>query len=176
MKVLTGLAIGAFALSAITATAPAIADGHGNKLMKQVEAKVSNKAHAGAIAKRRMAMRAVGGNMKTIAGYLKANKGGPADVAKSAMAISNISKAVPGLFPAGSGMARYPAVTGAKPEIFSDSAGFKKAAMMMASAAANLAKVASAPNAGKKEIGMAFGALGKSCGSCHKVYRQKLKK
>ena len=73
-------------------------------------------------------------------------------------------------------MARYPAVTGAKPEIFSDSAGFEKASMMMASAAADLAKAASAPNAVKKEIGMAFGALGKSCGSCHKVYRQKLKK
>lgn len=176
MKVLTGLAIGAFALSAVSATTPALADGHGNKLMKQVEAKVENKAHADVITKRRMAMRAVGGNMKTIAGYLKANKGGPADVAKSAMAISNIAVAVPGLFPGGTGMARYPAVTGAKAEIFSDAEGFKKASMAMASAAANLAKAASAPNAGKKEIGMAFGALGKSCGSCHKVYRQKLKK
>lgn len=176
MKTLTGFAIAAFALTAVSATTPALADGHGNKLMKQIEMKVQNKAHAGVIAKRRMAMRAIGGNMKTIAGYLKANKGGPADVAKSAMAISNIAKVLPGLFPTGTGMARYPAVTGAKPAIFSDSAGFKKAAMVTASAAANLAKVASAPNAGKKEIGMAFGAVGKSCGSCHKVYRQKLKK
>lgn len=176
MKALTGLVIGAFALTAVSATTPALADGHGKKLMKQIEMKVKNKKHAGVIAKRRSAMRAVGGNMKRIAGYLKANKGTPKDVAKSAMTISNIAKAVPGLFPAGTGMARYPGVTGAKPVIFSDSAGFKKAAMMMASAAANLAKVASAPNAGKKEIGMAFGAVGKSCGSCHKVYRQKLKK
>ena len=173
MKTLTGLTIAVFALSAAT---PALADGHGNKLMKQIEMKVQNKAHAGAIAKRRMVMRAIVSNMKTIAGYLRANKGGPADVAKSAMAISNISKVVSELFPTGTGMARYPAVTGAKPAIFSDSAGFKKAAMTTASAAANLAKVASAPNAGKKEIGMAFGAVGKSCGSCHKVYRQKLKK
>lgn len=176
MKTLTGLAIAAFALTAVSATTPALADGHGNKLMKEVMAKVDNKAHADAIAKRRMAMRAIGGNMKTIAGYLKANKGGPADVAKSATTIANIAEVAPGLFPAGTGMARYPAVTGAKPEIFSDSEGFKKAAMVMASAAANLAKAASAPNAGKKEIGMAFGALGKSCGSCHKVYRQKLRK
>lgn len=176
MKALTGLAIGAFALTAVSATTPVLADGHGHKLMKEVEMKVSDKAHAGAIAKRRMAMRAVGGNMKTIAGYLKANKGTPADVAKSATTISNIAKVVPGLFPAGTGMARYPGVTGAKPEVFSDAEGFKKASMMMATAAANLAKVASAPNAGKKEIGMAMGALGKSCGSCHKVYRQKLKK
>jgi cytochrome c556 len=176
MKTLTGLAIAAFALTAVSATTPALADGHGNKLMKQIEIKVQNKAHAGVIAKRRMAMRAIVSDMKTIAGYLKANKGGPADVAKSAMAISNISKVVSELFPTGTGMARYPAVTGAKPAIFSDNVGFKKAAMTTASAAENLAKVASAPNAGKKEIGMAFGAVGKSCGSCHKVYRQKLKK
>lgn len=176
MKALTGLVIGAFALTALTTTTPALADGHGHKLMEQVEMKVENKAHAGAIAKRRMAMRAIGGNMKTIGGYLKANKGTPADVAKSATAIANIAKVVPGLFPAGTGLTRYPAVTGAKPEIFADSAGFKKASMMMASAAENLAKVAAAPNVGKKEIGMAFGGLVKSCGSCHKVYRKKLKK
>tara|TARA_R110002072_G_scaffold16806_11_gene65074 strand:- start:515 stop:1447 length:933 start_codon:yes stop_codon:yes gene_type:complete len=176
MKALTVLAFGGFALAAASVTTPAIADNHGNKLMKEVEMKVDNKAHATAIAKRRAAMRAVSGNMKTIAGYLKANKGGPADVAKSATMIANIAKVAPDLFPAGTGMARYPAVTGAKPEVFSDNDGFKKASMAMASAAANLAKAASAPNAGKKEIGMAFGALGKSCGSCHKVYRQKLKK
>jgi cytochrome c556 len=176
MKALTGLVIGAFALTALSTTTPALADGHGHKLMEQVEMKVENKAHAGAIAKRRMAMRAIGGNMKTIGGYLKANKGTPADVAKSATAIANIAKVAPELFPAGTGLTRYPAVTGAKPEIFADSAGFKKASMMMASAAQNLAKVAAAPNVGKKEIGMAFGGLGKSCGSCHKVYRKKLKK
>lgn len=174
MKALTGLVIGAFALTALSTSTPAFADNHGNKLMEEVEAKVENKAHAGAIAKRRMAMRAIGGNMKTIGGYLKASEGGPADVAKSATAIANIAKVAPDLFPAGTGLARYPAVTGAKPEVFSDSDGFKKAAMTMASAAENLAKVAAEPNVGKKEIGMAFGELGKSCGSCHKVYRQKL--
>ena len=176
MKALTGLVIGAFALTAVSATTPALADGHGKKLMKQIEMKVKDKKHAGAIVKRRSAMRALSGNMKKIAGYLKANKGTPKDVAKSAMAISNIVKVVPGLFPGGTGMARYPGVTGAKPALFSDRDGLKKAAMTTASAAANLAKVASAPNAGKKEIGMAMGALGKSCGSCHKAYRQKLKK
>jgi cytochrome c556 len=144
--------------------------------MEQVEMKVENKAHAGAIAKRRMAMRAISGNMKTIGGYLKVNKGTPADVAKSATAIANIAKVVPGLFSAGTDLTRYPAVTGAKPEIFADSVGFKKASIMMVSAAQNLAKVAAAPNVGKKQIGMAVGGLGKSCGSCHKVHRKKLKK
>lgn len=176
MKALTGLVIGAFALTALSATAPVMADGHGNKLMKSIEMKVKDKTHAGVITKRRSAMRAAGGNMKKIGGYLKANKGTPKDVAKAAMTIANVAKALPRLFPAGTGMARYPGVTGAKPAIFSDREGFNKAAMAMASAAANMIKVASAPNAGKKQIGMAMGRLGKSCGSCHKVYRQKLKK
>jgi len=177
MKALTGLVIGAFALTALSATTPALADGHGNKLMKSIEMKVKNKKHAAVIAKRRMAMRALGGNMKRIAGYLKANKGGPKDVAAAAGRIANIANAMPGLFPAGTGMARYPGVTGAKPAIFEDSAGFKKAAMTLASLANGLAKAASAPGAGKAQIGKAFGPVGKmGCGGCHKNYRQKLKK
>jgi cytochrome c556 len=177
MKVLTGLVIGTFAMTAVSVTTPALADGHGNKLMKQIEMKVKNAKHASVIAKRRMAMRALGGNMKRIAGYLKANKGGPGDVADAAKRIANIANATPGLFPAGTGMARYPGVTGAKPSIFTDGAGFKKAAMNLASLANNLAKVASASGAGKAQIGKAFGPVGKmGCGGCHKDYRQKLKK
>lgn len=178
MKALTGLVIGAFAVTAISATTPALADGHGNKLMKQIEMKVKNKKHAAVIAKRRQAMRALGGNMKRIAGYLKANKGGPKDVAQAAGRIAQIAKATPALFPAGTGLARYPGVTGAKPIIFKDKkAGFTKEANKLAALAMNLQKVASAPGAGKGQIGKAFGAMGKmGCGGCHKTYRKKLKK
>jgi len=177
MKTLTGLVIGAFALTALSATTPVLADGHGNKLMKSIEMKVKNKKHAAVIMKRRSAMRALGGNMKRIAGYLKANKGGLKDVAMAARRIASIANAMPGLFPAGTGMARYPGVTGAKPAIFEDKAGFKKAAMTLASLANGLAKAASAPGAGKAQIGKAFGPVGKmGCGGCHKNYRQKLKK
>jgi cytochrome c556 len=177
MKALTGLVIAVFALTALSAATPALADGHGNKLMKSIEMEVKNKKHASVITKRRMAMRALGGNMKKIGGYLKANKGGPADVAKAAANIAQIAKATPGLFPAGTGMARYPGVTGAKPAIFENNAGFKKAAMRLASLANGLAKASSAPGAGKAQIGKAFGPVGKmGCGGCHKNYRQKLKK
>lgn len=177
MKALTGLVIGAFVLTAVSATTPTLADGHGKKLMKQIEMKVKNKKHAAVIAERRMAMRALGGNMKRIAGYLKENKGGPGSVAEAAAKISQIAKAVPDLFPAGTGMSRYPGVTGAKPKVFSDSADFKAAAMNLASLADGLARAASAPDAGKAQIGKAFGPVGKmGCGGCHKDYRQKLKK
>lgn len=179
MKVLTGLVIGAFALTAVSATTPTSAQAQGmEKLMKEIEMKVENKEHAAVIAKRRGAMRALGGNAKTIAGYLKENKGGPKEVAAAAGRIAQIAKNIPDLFPAGTGLARYPGVTGAKPEIFSDNkAGFTKASMQLASLADALAKAASAPGAGKAEIGKAFGAVGKmGCGGCHKDYRQKLKK
>ena len=176
MRAHKGLAIGAFVLMVEIAAPQALADGHAHGLMKQIETKIDNKVHANPIAERRMAMRTIGSNMKTIASYLRTNEGAPADVSKSATTISSIAKVAPAHFPAGTGLTRYPSVTGAKPEIFSNSAGFKKAAMVMYRAAENLAKVASTPNTEKKEIGEAFGALGKSCGSCHKVYRKKLKK
>jgi cytochrome c556 len=177
MKVLSGLVIGTFVLAAATSVTPATADGHGNKLMKQVEMKVSNKAHAKAITERRMAMRALSGNMKIVAGYLKKGVGGPPEVAAAAAKMESISKSIPGVFPAGTGMAEYEGITGAKPAVFSDAAGFKAAAMKMASLAGDLRKAASAPNAEKGKIAAAFGQVGKmGCGGCHKTYRQKLKK
>lgn len=179
MKALTGLVIGAFALAAVSATTSTPAQAQSmEKLMQEVESKVKNKQHAAVIAKRRGAMRALGGNMKQIAGYLKENKGTPADVAKAAANISQIAKNIPDLFPAGTGLAKYPGVTGAKPEIFKDNkAGFTKAAMELASLADALAATATAPGAGKAQIGKAFGPVGKvGCGNCHKDYRQKLKK
>ncbi|MGB0631878.1 MAG: c-type cytochrome [Alphaproteobacteria bacterium] len=176
MKTLTGLVIGAFALTAVSATSPVLADGHGNKLMKEVEMKVGNKEHAAIITKRRMAMRELSGSMKKIAGYMKKNEGGPADVKAAAMKIEEIGKAIPGLFPAGTGMAAYEVVTGAKPAIFSDAAGFKKIAMTMSSLAADLAKAAG-DGASKGDLGAKFGMVGKQgCGGCHRTYREKLKK
>tara|TARA_R110002126_G_scaffold23617_3_gene82565 strand:- start:177 stop:713 length:537 start_codon:yes stop_codon:yes gene_type:complete len=177
MKAITGLVIGAFALTAVSATTPAPTHAQGmQKLMKEIEAKVENKKHAELIAKRRGAMRAMSGSMKQIVGYLKTNKGGPADVARNAARLSQIAKNLPDLFPAGTGLARYPGVTGAKPNIFENGkADFTKAAMTLASLADGLAKAASTSGAGKAEIGKAFGPVGKmGCGGCHKDYRQKL--
>jgi len=176
MKTLSGLVIGAFALTAVSAVTPALADGHGNKLMKEVEMRVSNKEHAAVITERRMAMRELSGSMKKIVGYMKKNGGGPADVKAAAMKIEEIAKVIPGLFPAGTGMAAYEGATGAKPEVFSDAAGFEKVSMTMASLAADLAKAAG-DGASKSDLGAKFGMIGKQgCGGCHRTYREKLKK
>lgn len=180
MKTLTGLVIGAFALTAVSAATPALADGHGHKhggnLMKEIKMKVANAEHAAVIAERRMAMRALGGSMKKIAGYLKKGEGSAADVKAAAMKIEEIGKAAHGLFPAGTGMAAYPGVTGAKAEVHSDAAGFKAISLKMASIAADLAKAAG-DGASKADLGAKFGMIGKEgCGACHRVYREKLKK
>lgn len=178
MKVLTGLVIGAFALTAVSFTTPVSAQSKGMKmLMDEVGMKVKDKKHAAVITNRRGAMRAMSGNMKKIVGYLKKNEGSPKDVADAANKIASIAKSLPGRFPTGTGMAKYPGVTGAKPAIFQKKADFEKAAMRLASLAGGLAKAASAGGAGKSQIGKAFGPVGKmGCGGCHKDYRAKLKK
>ncbi len=178
MKALSTLVIGAFALTAVSATTAAPTQAQGmEKLMKEVSAKVENKKHAELIVKRRSAMRAMSGSLKKIVGFLKTNEGSPMEVAQNAARVSQIAKNIPDLFPAGTGLARYPGVTGAKPNIFeNDKAEFTKAAMTLASLADDLAKAAAGPGAGKAEIGKAFGPVGKmGCGGCHKDFRQKLK-
>ena len=152
MKTLTGLVIGALALTAVLAATPALADGQGNKLMTEIEMKVSNKAHAAVIAERRMAMRALSGSMKKIAAFMKKNEGTAADVKAAAMKIEEIAKSVHAKFPAGTGMADYPGFTGAKPAVHSDAAGFKEVSLKMASLAADLAKAVES-GASKGDLG-----------------------
>ena len=60
--------------------------------------------------------------------------------------------------------------TDARPEIWTDWAGFEEAIAGYEAAARNLATAASEGNPG--QIGSAMRALGKSCGSCHKPFRK----
>ena len=180
MKTLTGLLIGTFALVAVSATAPVLADGHGHKhrseLVEKIKKMVSNAEHAAVLAKRRDVMHDLGGSMKKIASYMKKNEGGSADVIAAAMRMEAIAKTIPGLFPPGTGMATYPGVTGAKPAVHADVAGFKAVSLKMASLAADLAKAVGS-GASKSDLGAKFGMIGKQgCGGCHRTYRKKLKK
>lgn len=180
MKIPTGLVIGTFALVAVSAASPVLADGHrhkhGGELVEEIKKMVSNAEHAAVITKRRDAMQDLGGRMKKIASYVKRNEGSPADVITAAMRIEAIAKTIPGLFPPGTGMATYPGVTGAKPAVHSDAAGFKAVSLEMALLAAGLAKAAGS-GASKSDLGAKFGMIGKQgCGGCHRIYRKKLKK
>lgn len=177
MKSLTGLVLGAVALTAVSAFAPtpSAAQGMSEKLMKEIKEKVSDEKAAAAIHERRMAMRTMGGEMKKIADFMKEGKGTPADVAAAGQKVASIAPTIPGMFPAGTGLDKYAGATGAKPEIWADPSDFKKDALALESLAKELVKVASADGADKAKIGAAFGAMGKEgCGHCHSDFRMKL--
>jgi len=112
---------------------------------------------------RHMAMEAVGDAMKPLGAMAK--KAAPFDAAvvkASATTIADNLKKAQGLFPAGSsgGESR------AKPEIWTDAAGFEKGMKDATAAAVALQSVSD-----EAAFGPALGALGGNCKSCHDKYR-----
>lgn len=92
--------------------------------------------------------------------------GDVAGAVEPATAMAAFASTIPSLFPAGSGEGE----TRAMPAIWTDWAGFEKAAMDNKAAAENLAKVAATGDAGA--AGEALKAVGASCGGCHKPFRK----
>ncbi len=72
------------------------------------------------------------------------------------------------LFLPGTSNADRPGKTRALPDIWKDEAGFKKAFESLRSA---IGTVGEAAGKGQPALAAAVGALGKSCGSCHKPFR-----
>jgi cytochrome c556 len=122
---------------------------------------------------RQKAMKELGGHMKAINGFVEKGEGDAAMVAEHARAIAATSTKIPELFPAGTGLADGHGVkTAAKPEIWTDRAGFEKAAAYLGEEAGGLEKAAAGGD--KQAIGAAFAELGKDgCGGCHSKFRQK---
>jgi cytochrome c556 len=84
-----------------------------------------------------------------------------------AKAIQRWAVVFPTLFPPGSDKGN----TKAAPTIWSDSAGFQKAAMTLATASESLATAAKAGDSAA--VAVAFKGMGEACGACHKEYRLK---
>ncbi len=84
-----------------------------------------------------------------------------------AKAIQRWALVFPTLFPAGSDKGD----TKAAPAIWSDPAGFQKAAVALSNAGATLAAAAKAGDA--TAVAAAFKGVGEACGACHKDYRLK---
>ena len=82
-------------------------------------------------------------------------------------AIARWGKVFPTLFPAGSDKG----ATKAAPEIWSDQAGFLKAAAALTDAGDALTNAAKAGDA--TAVAAAFKSVGDACGGCHKTYRLK---
>ncbi|MEX2455001.1 MAG: cytochrome c [Rhodospirillaceae bacterium] len=177
MKTFTGLVIGAFTLIAVAAVppAPAAAQAVNEKLMMEIKQKVSDEKAAVAIHDRRLAMRAMGAEMKKVADYMKDGTGSPSDVAAAGTRVAAIARTLPELFPSDTGLDKYPGATGAKPLAWEKPDDLKKYAMDLQAHAEKLAEVASASGADKASIGAAFGTVGKGgCGGCHTAMREKL--
>ena len=112
---------------------------------------------------RHMAMEAVGDAMKPLGAIAK--KQAPFDAAvvnASATTIADNLKKAATLFPAGSGGGE----SKAKPEIWTDAAGFEKGMKDAHAAAVALQSVKD-----EAAFGPALGAVGASCKSCHDKYR-----
>ena len=84
----------------------------------------------------------------------------------NAEAIVAWSKVIPALFPKGTGQN-----TKALPAVWSDRAGFEKAAATLTAAAEGLVKAADAND--PAAFATAFKATADACGGCHRPYRAK---
>jgi cytochrome c556 len=118
---------------------------------------------ADAFQDRHMAMEAVGDAMKPLGAMAK--KAAPFDAAvvkASATTIADNLQTAQGLFPAGSGGGE----SRAKPEVWTDAAGFEKSMRDGYAAAVALQSVSD-----EAAFGPALGALGGSCKGCHEKYR-----
>ena len=107
----------------------------------------------------------LGGNFSGIRAVATA-KGDVKTLENPAKAIARYAAIIPSLFPAGTQAGNN---TKALPEVWSDSAGFQKAAAGLGEAATQLAKAANAGDAAG--VDAAIKAVGDACGACHRTYR-----
>ncbi len=114
---------------------------------------------------RQVAFALLGGNYAGIRAVATA-KGDVKTLEGPAKAIARYAAIIPTLFPAGTQTGNG---TKALPEIWSDNAGFQKAAAGLGEAAAQLAKVANAGDAAG--VDAAIKAVGDACGACHRTFR-----
>ena len=103
-----------------------------------------------------------------LARTIVANKLDVKPIENPARGMARWAALIPSMFPKGS---EKGGDTKALPEIWSDPAGFKKAADEFAAASIKLADAAKAGDA--DAVAAATKAVGDSCGACHKAFRAK---
>ncbi len=96
-----------------------------------------------------------------------AAKGDVKTLEAAAKAMARFAALTPALFPAGSDKGTHKA----RPEVWSDQAGFAKASAELGSVSEKLAELAKAGDAAGVEAQVKL--VGAACGGCHKEYRQK---
>lgn len=135
-------------------------------------------ASADPIKTRRAVMKELSGHTKAISRYLKGHKnpkrearlGTPGDMELRAVAMAGLGKRMVSLFPKGTSTKDMPGKTRAKPEIWTRSADFRKAANILVSWANDVESAAATGD--KAKIAAAMKGFGKNaCGTCHKTFR-----
>lgn len=122
-----------------------------------------------AIEARKGLMKSNSRNMKVIAAFVKKGEGTASAVAMSAREVAANTAAFPNNFPAGTSQGGGMGKTRAKAEIWQSWPKFTEASAKSTKLALDLAMAAESGDKGA--IGAAMGAVGKSCGGCHKAFR-----
>ena len=113
-------------------------------------------------------MKKVGGAMGALSGIAKGEKPYDAETVKASLVtMSEVAKAFPEQFPAGSETGHE---TEASPKIWEATDDFKAKAAKLAADAETVLASMPADQAG---VGAALGTIGPNCGGCHEVYRLK---
>ena len=122
------------------------------------------------IAARQQNFKGMGRAFKNVNDELKKETPSLAIVRPYSAALARFGTQLPGWFPAGTSL-QTGIKTGAKPEIWTDRAGFARAANNLRTASANLARVSRGNDVAA--ISAAARALGGACKGCHDSFRAK---
>lgn len=130
----------------------------------QGNAGAGNAGAGDAIAERKAGLKRMAGHMEAIKGIVDGG-GAVAPVAERAQEMTRFFEGFPALFPPGSDQGE----TRARPEVWSDRAGFEKAAANMVLATRKLGEAAGSGDTAA--VAAAFRETGGTCGACHRGYR-----
>jgi cytochrome c556 len=137
-----------------------------------VSLQFADAAQMAAVKERQELMKSIGGNMKTIADYLKESKGTAEEAKAAAANIGDLAMKIPVAFEMTASLEEMDAVgkNRGKPEIWSDWDEFKERAETLEEK--SMAVVAAFDGGDMGAVQAAVGAMGKDgCGSCHEEFR-----
>lgn len=133
---------------------------------------LADAAQMAAVKERQETMKAIGGNMKILADFLKESKGTAAEAEAAATKINGLAKTIPAVFEVEASQSEMDTVgkNRAKPEIWLDWDGFVADAKALEDRSLVLATAIKGGDAAA--IQAAFGDMGKNgCGACHDDFR-----
>ncbi|MEO3429476.1 cytochrome c [Pelagibius sp. CAU 1746] len=137
-----------------------------------VGAQLASADRTAVVKERQELMKSIGGNMKTIADFLKESKGTATEAQAAAAKIGELAQEIPAAFETEASLAEMDAVgkNRSKPEIWLNWDGFVEDAETLKAKSAMLVTAFAGGESGA--IQTAFGDMGKNgCGGCHQDFR-----